>query len=137
MNRRAMLANAILPAATAVPFTLVAVDPLGRRGHGRPGPSPDADLIALCERHLALIEALHSDDRDCDDSYPHWLAYEASRDAIGEAEPQTLAGMRAKALVAKLEATMPDGSEMPNGTVGGDWAWDLLHDILRLSGGEA
>lgn len=45
--------------------------------------------------------------------------------------------MRAKALVAKLEAAMPDGSEMPNGTVGGDWAWDLLHDILHLTGGEA
>lgn len=135
MNRRALLANAILPAVTAVPFTLVAVDPIGKRDPGRPRPSPDAGLIALCEAYPARLAAFLADDRDPDDN-PFYAAYEAAQDAIGAAEPQTLEGMRAKALVAKLEAAMPDGSEMPNGTVGGDWAWDLLHDVLRLSGGE-
>ena len=136
MNRRALLANAVLPAATAVPFTLVAVDPVGSRNRSRPEPSPDADLIALCEAYPARLATYLADDRDPDDN-PFYAAYEAAQDAIGKAEPQTLAGMRAKALVAKLEATMPDGSEMPNGTVGGDWAWDLLQDILRLTGGKA
>ena len=45
--------------------------------------------------------------------------------------------MRAKALVAKLEARNLDGSETPESTMGGTWAWDLLHGILRLSGDEA
>ena len=136
MNRRALLAHAVLPAAMATPFTLAAADAVDGRDPGRSGLSTDADLIALCEAHPARLAAFLADDRDPDDN-PFYAAYQASQDAIGEAEPQTLEGLRAKALVAKLEATMPDGSEMPNGTVGGDWAWDLLHDILRLSGGEA
>ena len=136
MNRRAMLANAILPGAAALPFTLVAVDTLGRRERDRLQASPDADLIALCEAHPALIEAVNADDGDCGDDDPVWAAYVASRDAISEAKPQTTAGMRAKALAAKAEARTPDGSELPESTRGGVWAWDILHDLLRLSGGE-
>ena len=132
-----MLAAVVFTSGSALPLDLAAADPVDRRDPGRPGSSPDAVLIDLCEAHPALIEALNSDDRDCDDSNPHWLAYEASRDAIGEAKPQTLAGLRAKALVAKLEARNPDGSETPESTMGGTWAWDLLHDILRLTGGAA
>ena len=131
-----MLSTAILTGAVALPLDLAAAEVGGRRDPGRPGPSPDADLIALCEAYPACLATFLADDRDPDDN-PFYAAYQASQDAIGEAEPQTLEGMRAKALVAKLEAAMPDGSEMHNGTFGGDWAWDLLHDILRLTGGEA
>ena len=137
MNRRAMLANAILPGAAALPFTLVAVDPLGRRDRSRPGPSPDAALIDLCERHIANLAAVNAADCDLDDRNPAWRAYTATLDALGNAEPQTLAGMRAKALAAKAEALNPDGTETPDYCPASGFAWDLLNDLLRLTGGEA
>jgi hypothetical protein len=46
----------------------------------------------------------------------------------------TLAGMIAKARVAKLEATMPDGSVVLSGTVAEGWARDLLDDLLAIVG---
>ncbi|MBL6082592.1 hypothetical protein JMJ56_32010 [Belnapia sp. T18] len=126
MNRRIMLGAALLTAAA------------GGTALASPVPvHPDAALIALCQAHPALVDALNSDDRDCDDSNPHWVAYEASGKAISAARPQTLAGMRAKALAAKAEALMPDGSESYDGTTAGVWASDLLHDVLRLTGGAA
>lgn len=100
------------------------------------GPSPDATLIALCARHPALIAAVNASPIDFD-SCPAWQAYEASRDAIYDAEPQTLAGMRAKARVAKVEARRPDASEDASGTPAAHWAWDLVNDLLRLTGGAA
>lgn len=60
-----------------------------------------------------------------------------SRDAIHAAQPVTMAGMRAKALVAKAEARKPDGSEDPCSTPAEHWAWDLVNDLLRLTGGAA
>ncbi len=42
--------------------------------------------------------------------------------------------MLAKARAAKLEATMPDGDEEPAGTIAEAWAWDLVNDLLRISG---
>ena len=132
-----MLATAILAGAPTLPLDLAAADPLGGRDWTRPGPSPDADLIALCEAHPALIGATNEDDGDLDDSNPVWAAYYASRDAISAAKPQTLDGMRAKALVAKLEARAPDGSDMHEGTAAGILAWELLNDLLLLTGGEA
>jgi hypothetical protein len=122
MNRRLMLGAALLTgaaggAALTAPVSL----------------HPDAALIALGQADPGLVDALNSDDRDCDASNPRWVAYEASRNAISTARPQTLAGMRAKALAAKAEALMPDGSESCDGTTAGVWASDLL----RLTGGAA
>jgi hypothetical protein len=96
--------------------------------------NPDAELIAMCERHPALIDAANAETID---DGPAWQAYAASRDAISEAQPRALAGMRAKALAAKAEARMPDGSEHPAGSLAENWSWDLVNDLLRLTGGAA
>ena len=99
-------------------------------------PGPDAELIALCVRHPALIAAVNASPLDFD-ACPAWQAYEVSRDAIHDAQPQTLAGMRAKALAAKAEARRPDRTEDPDGTAAAFWSWDLVNDLLRLTGGAA
>ena len=126
-TRRALLLGAaVLPvAATAAPLA-------------PPPPSdPDAELIALCSRHPALIAAFNTSDGDGSDSDPAWAAYAASRDAIHDARPVTMAGMRAKALAAKAEARSPDGSEEYRSSAAGSWSWDLVNDLLRLTGGAA
>ena len=124
-TRRAMLLGAaVLPgAAAAVPLVSI--------------PNPDAELIALCSRHPGLIAAFNTSNGDWSDNDPAWAAYAASRDAIHDAQPQTLAGMRAKALAAKAEALRPDGTEDPDGTAAAFWSWDLVNDLLRLTGGAA
>jgi hypothetical protein len=117
-----LLGAVLLPASAALAAPVVA--------------NPDAELIALCARHQALIDAVNASPDDCD-TCPAWQAYEVSRDTIGDAKPQTLAGMRAKALVAKAEALTPDGSEQPSGSMAEAWSWDLVNDLLRLTGGAA
>ena len=73
LPRRAMLLGAaVLPgAAVAAPLALT--------------PNPDAELIALCARHPALIAAFNTSDGDGSDSDPAWTAYAASRDDIHDA----------------------------------------------------
>ena len=62
---------------------------------------------------------------------PLWAAYEQTRDAIHEAEPQSIQGMLAKARAAKIEAGPRDD---PDDGVAIRWAWDLVNDLLRLYG---
>jgi hypothetical protein len=97
--------------------------------------TPDADLIELCERHLANMAAIDANPSDWDESNPVWNAYDSTKDAITSARAQTLAGMVAVARVAKAEAAMPDGAEMHDCTMGGVWAWNIMNDLLRLHGG--
>ena len=126
-SRRAMLLGAAVLPGVAIAAPLAPPQP----------PSPDAELIALCAQHPALIAAFNTSDGDGSDSDPTWAAYAASRDAISDAVPQTFAGMRAKALVAKAEALSPDGTEHPSSTMAQPWSWDLVNDLLRLTGGAA
>jgi hypothetical protein len=58
-------------------------------------------------------------------------------DAISNAQPSTLEGLQAKACAAKAEARTPDGSEHPDGSIAAHWSWDLVNDLLRLTGGAA
>lgn len=58
-----------------------------------------------------------------------------SRDAISQAKPMTLDGMRAKARAAKKEAQNPRGPESPNQFLAARWSWDLVNDLLRIDGG--
>ena len=125
-RRTLLLGAAVLPgAAAAAPLA----SPLP--------PGPDAKLIAICNRHPSLIAAFTTSNGDGSDSDPTWAAYAASRDAISDAQPQTLAGMRAKALAAKAEAVTPDGGEEYRSSVAGAWSWDLVNDLQRLTGGAA
>ena len=45
--------------------------------------------------------------------------------------------MRAKALAAKAEARNPNGPEDFECTAAAHMAWELVHDLLRLTGGAA
>jgi hypothetical protein len=122
-----MLAGAAMPPGVASAASLAPPLP----------PGPDADLIALCAAHPALIAAFNAGDGDGSDNDPTWVAYRGSCDAIHAARPQTLAGMRAKALAAKAEARTPEGSEAPDNCPAETWSWDLVNDLLRLTGGAA
>ncbi|HVE22832.1 MAG TPA: hypothetical protein VNC39_12730 [Acidocella sp.] len=97
---------------------------------------PDAALIALCAEHIANFHA-YNDQASPDSKFekdPLWHAYERTRDAICDAEPQTFAGMLAKARAAKVEATDLDGVVRPDG-YSAAWAWDLLNDLIRINEG--
>lgn len=94
-------------------------------------PSPDAALIAACANHPRVTEAYNA---DAADEGPLWDAYVASRDAISDARPATLAGLLAKARAAKFEARMLDGHESPDGSMAAIWSWDIVNDLLRLCG---
>lgn len=130
-SRRLFLAGATALASTAASMPASAAPAAA-------GPSPDAELIALCAVHSALYDAVNASTADIDfEECPVWQAYAASRDAIDAAKPQTLAGMRAKALAAKAEACRPDGTEEPGNCPAENWSWDLVNDLLRLTGGVA
>lgn len=96
----------------------------------------DAELIRLCAEHVANLAAYsHSDDRtDCDD--PLWQTCLRTEAAINALPPKTLAGVVAKARVAKAEAieTSAEAAEVWEGTSGAVWARDVINDLLRLYG---
>jgi hypothetical protein len=125
-TRRTFLAGAaVLPAAAALPTALV--------GH------PDAELLRLCASLPALRAAFEADDteyEDCADS-PAFGPYDDALYLILAATPRTMDGVLARARVAKLEGTMPDGSELYGDSPAGQMAIATLHDLLRLNGGPA
>ena len=109
---------------------------LAAPGAGAAAVNPDAELIRFCDEHIANLTAYNNDVSDLDhDENPFWQDYERSRDAIIAAEPKTLAGVVAKARVAKAEAVQPDGSENWEDGVASNWAWDIVNDLLRLNAG--
>jgi hypothetical protein len=104
------------------------------RMSARKSPNPDAELIQICAEHVANHVAYNSDDSVLDaDKNPLWPPYLATHRAIDNAEPQTMAGLVAKAKAALVEATHPDGTVAPEDCLG--WAWDLADDLIRLGGG--
>ena len=97
-------------------------------------PNPDAELIRLCERHIANRQAYARSNPDLEpEDNPLWLPYCATKDAIDVARPVTLAGLMAKARAAEFEAQYPRG-ELWEGSAG-RWAVDVVKDLLRLAGG--
>ena len=122
-RRSAFAASAVL----AVPLPALAA-----RQH------PDAELIALCEAHpAATLEA----ERNAPwilgpEEQAHWNAFFAIRDRIVATRPVTLAGVRAKAALAKFiakDASLERGDEGWEYTQAGTIAWALLDDLLRLT----
>jgi len=136
ISRRATM-TALLPiAATSGMMSTAAGLPLPE---ARPRPSiaasPDAELIRLCAEHIANMAAYNADGGNLEpEDDPLWHAYERTREAISAARPQTVEGMLAKAQAAEAEARTPDGGENPENCPAADWAWDLMHDFLRLAG---
>jgi hypothetical protein len=118
---------------TALPLRHFNVDGNASIKSAWDGPDLDAELVRLCVEHLARVQAVNDAADDQEDG-PAWEAYVASRDAISQRRPATLAGMIAKARAAKREATLLDGSVVTPGSMAEAWAWDLVDDLLGLVG---
>jgi hypothetical protein len=95
---------------------------------------PDAALIAACEQHLLNTRAFNSHNEQGPEHERLWAAYEATRDLISDAVPLTMAGVLAKARAAAGEARGLEGQEQWGGSMGEGWAYDIVKDLLRLSG---
>ena len=89
-------------------------------------------MIPFCEQHIRNMAAITVGE-DIRDEDPRWAAFDKTKEAISAARPRTLAGMVAKAKVAKLVAAGSNGTEDPCNTVAEDWAWDLVNDLVRLA----
>ena len=102
---------------------------------------PDADLIRICAEHIVNWDAYNRYGGHLEPAVdPLWLAYERTLDFISEARPETLAGLAAKARAAKIEALIDErGTKEDLEFTGmhGQWAWDLVNDLVRLQGGRA
>jgi hypothetical protein len=95
---------------------------------------PDAEVIALCARHVAN-HAAYNAYAGPEDAHEKmlWAEYLRTLDAVTDAHPQTVEGIAAKALAAKAEAASPDGSEDPECCRAATWAWQITNDLLRLA----
>jgi hypothetical protein len=123
-SRRFLLSTAALAPLAAFPARATA-------------PDADSELIRICAEHIVNMRTFNSSQSDLEsDDDPLWHAYERTRDAIHDAEPQTIAGMVAKARAAEAEAMGANlnGDENPAGTLAECWAYDLVKDLLRLYG---
>ena len=123
-TRRALLAGA--PVAALI----VGAAPAFTAEH------PDADMIRTCQSLAGALSAYEAcegaDEADAGD------AYERLATAIDEVRPQTLDGMVAKAKAAIEHASQTPGLDVTRGersSVAEGWAWDLMHDLLRLHSG--
>jgi hypothetical protein len=99
---------------------------------------PDAELIRICDQHIQNLVKFNNAPHDIEsDDDPSYAPYLHTRDAICAAKPLTLEGMAAKGRAAKAEAAGPGGSENFENCRAGQWAWDIMHDLIRLAGGVA
>ena len=113
MNRRALFGGAAVLAVTPSIGSAAAPAAL------------DAALAALVDQHIRNRDAVNAYDGPLDvTDCPLWQAYSATLDAIDEAEPQTMAGILAKARAAVAEDEQ----------TGEQWGLDIAHDLLRLAG---
>ncbi|MBE9604723.1 hypothetical protein IAI18_07585 [Acetobacteraceae bacterium H6797] len=119
LSRRAALAALALgpvPVAAATAFH-------------RPAKPEAADDGA---EHIANRSALDADRSDLDaEGNPLWRAYEQSLEAMGQAQPQTMAGALALAQAAAQEALTPQGRQDWRGPQG-EWAGEVANALLRL-----
>lgn len=100
--------------------------------------NPDAELIRICDRHIANHYAYNTYGGMAKDfnTDPLWIAYIETSEAVEEAEPQTISGVIALARVAKVEATQPDGEELwDSGTVC-DITSKIVDALVRIGGAE-
>jgi hypothetical protein len=103
-----------------------------------PAPDADAELIRLCDQHIANVRAYNRDGGTGDgiggDDDPLWQACEQTEAAIDVLPPQTIAGVVAKAKVARAEARegSPEGGQLWDGGAAVPWARDVVNDLLRL-----
>jgi hypothetical protein len=117
------------------------------------GPSPDAELIALCDRIVPAWDAYVASFGHCYDGWTHAqvLALEAEQDRLqavvfGMVEEAlaipaaTREGILAKARIAFLAADKTDGEvdlTHPPDLATAGLAWSVIEDLVRIAGGGA
>lgn len=131
-GRRTLLARgAALGAAAALP----AVTPPASAGAGA---GADAGLIALCEEYKAALAAYEADGGYLvTDDDPLWEAVEAVKRRLDGMAAATLAGVVAKARVARCLARQPGGREDYCSSFTADWPGEVVRDLLALADGRA
>ena len=96
-----------------------------------PTDTSDAELIRICAEHIVNHREFNARAGEVPiDEDPRWAAYERTLDAICDSEPKTLAGIVAKARAAQVEATDPEGYEVPESEV--PMIWSIVKDLIRL-----
>ena len=91
----------------------------------------DADIIRICAEHIANHAEFNARAGEVPiEEDPRWNAYKRTLFAICDSEPKTLAGITAKAQAAQVEATDPQGYEVPEDEV--PMIWSIVKDIIRL-----
>ncbi len=132
MNRREIIggAAAIGAAATALAGTVAIA--------AQTAPvSQDAAVLTLAARQSEARAALLAYPAAVNDPVEDELAsaYVSATNAVKEAPAVTLAGLIAKARVAKVElATNADGSEDPPNFMGDAIGRSIIDDLLRIGG---
>jgi hypothetical protein len=100
--------------------------------------SPDADLIRLCGEYIAAIDAYNeSPDTTEPEDHPLWHAIEDLEAKLDGLDAKTMEGLTAKARVVLHLARMPDGTHNFSSSCTGDWAGQVVRDLLRIVGGVA
>jgi len=128
-NRRALLTGAAAIGAVAAGGAAIAPAVAGA--------GPDAELIALCGEYAVAVDAHNADGghlemEDC----PLWQATEALRLRLDGMAACTLAGVVAKARVARTLAQQPSGEDYSDAYTG-EWPGEVVRELLRLSEGAA
>ncbi len=94
-------------------------------------PNPDADLIRICAEHIGNHASFNARAGEVPiEEDPRWDAYMRTLDTMCDSEPKTLAGIIAKARAAKVEATHPNGDEVPDDEI--PLIWSIVKDVMRL-----
>ena len=142
-SRRRLLAGSGLTAIAAV-FALPAAVPMVHAEPIASAVSPDqgdAELLAACRTFEAVEAALYAiPDSVADEIHAAALDdYHAAYDVVSPLQPQTMAGLKAKARVAMSGLQMQEPISVGD-TVedSAEWqvlgAWNLLKDVLAMGG---
>lgn len=104
--------------------------------------SPDAELVSLCEQHVANLRVMYAMPILGDEPEPHpvWQTHSRTMRAISDARPRTMTGVLAKAHAAICDGAVDellDGEHDSFGFNAHAGAWDLLQDLARIHSLEA
>lgn len=96
--------------------------------------NPDALLIQRCATYLAAYRAYEAHGSEDDErDGPLWDALMEAEKGLPEMPARTMAGLRAKALVARHLATQPSGDLDYSESFTGDWPGCIVENFLALT----
>jgi hypothetical protein len=103
---------------------------------------PDAELIALCRRHIANLHArsVSSHRYDYAMDNPDFIACCESRNALHDAHAKTIEGVIAKARAAQIAAHYWAGdieNYAPGDDAASQFAWEIVCDLVAIMGAKA